>query len=76
MARLSVSLSEPNDNWLKSQISDHNEFTNKSDLINDLIRQARRSEAVNAKLKQAEESGFVDQSKDDMLAEFKARINK
>lgn len=43
MARQSISFTEPNDNWLKSQI-DNKEYTSKSELVNDLIRQARNQQ--------------------------------
>jgi antitoxin ParD1/3/4 len=43
MARQSISLTEPNDKWLKSQI-DSKEYTSKSELVNDLIRQARHQQ--------------------------------
>jgi antitoxin ParD1/3/4 len=44
MARQSISLTEPNDEWLKSQI-DSKEYTSKSELVNDLIRQARQQQS-------------------------------
>ena len=40
MGRQSISFTEPNDNWLKSQVTS-NEYASKSELVNDLIRQAR-----------------------------------
>lgn len=43
MPRQSISLTDPNAEWLKSQI-DNKEFTSVTDVINDLIRQARRKE--------------------------------
>lgn len=42
MARQSISFTEPNDEWLKTQI-DGKEYSSKSELINDLIRQARKT---------------------------------
>ena len=56
MARQSISLTEPNDNWLKQKVSSK-EYTSKSELINDLIRQARnqqqRIDWIKAKLEKA-----------------------
>lgn len=49
---------------------------NKSELINDLIRRARRAEFINQKLSKAEKSNFVLQSPDEILAEFKAGLIK
>jgi len=40
MARQSISLTEPNDLWLKSQVNSK-EYSSKRELVNDLIRQAR-----------------------------------
>jgi antitoxin ParD1/3/4 len=77
MARQSISLTEPNDAWLKAQIS-NNEYASKSELVNDLIRQARGAQAkidwLAAKLEKAEKSGFTNKSKAEILAEFKAEI--
>lgn len=50
------------------------DYINKSELVNDLIRRARRAEAINGKLANSEKSGFSDQSADQMLAEFKSSI--
>ena len=44
MTRQSISFTEPNDNWLKSQI-DSSEYSSKSELVNDLIRQARQQQS-------------------------------
>ena len=41
MARQSISFTQPNDEWLKSQV-DNQEYSSKSELVNDLIRQARK----------------------------------
>jgi len=43
MPRQSISLTEPNAEWIKSQIKSK-EYTSMSDAVNDLIRQARRQE--------------------------------
>ena len=74
MPRQSVTLTKNNDAWLKSHVEQIQDYTNKSELINDLIRSARRAEAINQKLELAEKSGFVKQSAEDMLAEFKAEL--
>jgi len=78
MARQSISLTEPNDEWLKSQV-DSKEYSSKSELVNDLIRQARKQQAliegIRKKLDLAEENGFTNESKDQILKESKARLN-
>ena len=78
MARQSISLTKPNDEWLKSQVS-NNEYSSKSELINDLIRQARKQQVeidwIRAKLERADNSGFSDETKEEILAQSKALIN-
>lgn len=69
MARQSISFTPPNDAWLKAQVESE-EFTSKSDVVNDLIRKAREIERIRAKLVAAEQSGFSDKSPEEMLASF------
>ncbi|HAU93007.1 MAG TPA: CopG family transcriptional regulator [Alteromonas sp.] len=76
MPRQSITLTEKNDEWLKSQVEETRDYANKSELVNDLIRRARRAEAINQKLESAENSGFVDQTPEDMLKEFKADLKR
>ena len=80
MKRQSISFSEPNDEWLKAQI-DSQEFASKSEVVNDLIRQARRKqqqdEWVRAQLIKGEQSGFIkvtDETSYEILAESKAKL--
>ena len=74
MARHSISFTEPNDEWLKSQV-ENKEYTSKSELVNDLIRQARKQQRqvdwISSKLRRSEESGFTNESKEQILAESK-----
>ena len=70
MPRQSISFTPPNDAWLKAQV-DSQEFTSKSEVINDLIRKAREIEAIRARLMMAEQSGFTPQSRAEMLDEIK-----
>ncbi|MDO8967028.1 MAG: type II toxin-antitoxin system ParD family antitoxin [Algoriphagus sp.] len=78
MARQSISLTPPNDKWLKSQV-DNQEYSSKSELVNDLIRQARKQQAeidwLRTKLERAETSGFTSDTKEQILAEAKAAVN-
>jgi len=59
MAGQSISLSRPNDEWLKAQV-ENEEYSGKSELINDLIRQTRRQQEeidwILAKLIKSEEN--------------------
>ena len=75
MPRQSISLTLPNDAWLKAQVESE-EFTSKSEVVNDLIRKAREIEAIRARLMMAEQSGFTTQSRADILAEIKAEARR
>jgi len=76
MARQSISFTKPNDDWLKAQV-ESNEYSSKSALINDLIRQARNQQAqidwIRVKLKKAELSGFTSDSQEEILKQAKSR---
>ncbi len=78
MARQSISFTEPNDEWLKAQLS-NKEYSSKSELVNDLIRQARQQQVqidwIRAKLDLAENNGFTDDSKDQILNISKSLLN-
>jgi antitoxin ParD1/3/4 len=78
MRRQSISLSEPNDEWLKSQV-ENKEYSSKSELINDLIRQARNQQItinlVRKKIEEAELSGFTNDSKAEILKQAKHKFN-
>ena len=78
MARQSISFTKPNDEWLKAQV-ENDEYSSKSELVNDLIRQARKQQAqidwVRAKLERAEQSGFTDDTKEQILAQSKSSLN-
>jgi antitoxin ParD1/3/4 len=78
MARQSISFTKPNDEWLKEQIANE-EYTSKSELINDLIRQARKQQVkvdwIRAKLDSAESSGFTDETKEQILKQSKILLN-
>ena len=78
MARQSISLTKPNDEWLKSQV-DNQEYSSKSELVNDLIRQARNKQAqidwISAKLEKAEKDGFTEEGKQQILEQSKALLN-
>ena len=78
MARQSISFTKPNDEWLKAQV-EKDEYSSKSELVNDLVRQARKQQAqidwIRAKLERSERSGFTDDSKDQILKQSKSLLN-
>jgi antitoxin ParD1/3/4 len=78
MARQSISFTQPNDEWLKSQI-DSKEYSSKSELVNDLIRQARKQQRkidwIRTKLEKSESNGFTNESKEQILATSKSLLD-
>ena len=78
MARQSISFTKPNDEWLKAQV-DNDEYSSKSELVNDLIRQARKQQAqidwIQAKFDKSESSGFTKDTKDQILNQSKSLLN-
>lgn len=78
MARQSISFTKPNDEWLKAQL-DNQEYSSKSEVINDLIRQARKQQVqidwIRAKLDKSERSGFTDNTKEQILKQSKSLLN-
>src|SRR5690554_6068672 len=79
MRRQSISFTEPNDEWLKSQIA-NKEYSSKSELVNDLIRQARNQQReidwIRLKLEKAEQSGFTKDSRAQILKQSKDLLNE
>ena len=78
MARQSISFTKPNDEWLKMQV-DNKEYTSKSEVVNDLIRQARKQQVqidwLRAKLEKSESSGFTNETKEQILKQSKSLLN-
>ena len=72
MTRQSISLTEPNDAWLKAQV-ESKRYSSKSELVNDLIRQARQQQIeidwIANKLNRPKASGFTNATKVNILAE-------
>ncbi|NJX16891.1 CopG family transcriptional regulator [Salinimicrobium sp. CDJ15-81-2] len=77
MTRQSISLTEPNDEWLKEQLRQE-EYSSKSELINDLIRKEREKqkeiEWLRMKLIEGEKSGFTNLSAEEILAQSKDQL--
>ncbi|GAC18160.1 ribbon-helix-helix domain-containing protein [Paraglaciecola arctica] len=76
MPRPSISLTDKNDEWLREHVNERGEYSNKSELVNDLIRRARRDEFINNKLENAEKTGFTTQSLTEILSEIKSGIRR
>jgi len=76
MPRRSISLTDKNDKWLHMQVNDRGEYSNKSELVNDLIRRARKAQSINNKLEDAEKTGFNAQSPAEILSEIKSEIRR
>ena len=78
MGRQSISFTQPNDEWLKIQV-DNREYSSKSEVVNDLIRQARKQQVqidwIRAKLEKSEKSGFTDETKEQILIQSKSLLN-
>jgi len=70
MTRASISITPPNDAWIKSQI-DSEEFSSRSEVVNDLIRKARKAqdeiELIRAKLIAGEKSGASARTPNDII---------
>jgi antitoxin ParD1/3/4 len=79
MIRQSISVTSPNDEWLKAQVESE-EYTSKSEVINDLIRKARRQEGeieyIRTKLLKAEKSGFTDKTATEILTSQKEEAHQ
>ncbi len=78
MNRQSITFTQPNDDWLKEMVKNE-EYSSKSELVNDLIRQARKQQIqinwINRKLERAEKRGFTKLNKDEILKESKSKLN-
>lgn len=76
MARQSISLNEPNDLWLQQQVHTK-EYSSKSEVINDLIRQERfrqqQLDDLRTRLILAEQSGYTKENKNEILLAAKSQ---
>lgn len=70
MTRASISITPPNDAWIRSQI-DSEEFSSRSEVVNDLIRKARKEqdqiELIRAELIAGEKSGTSSRTPNDII---------
>ncbi len=78
MPRQSISFSKPNDEWLKAQVG-NKEYSSKSELVNDLIRQARKQQIqvdwIRTKLDKSESSEFTNDTKEQILKQSKSMLD-
>ncbi|WP_026941653.1 ribbon-helix-helix domain-containing protein [Hellea balneolensis] len=83
MTRASISLTEPNDDWIQAQI-ESKEFSSRSEVVNDVLRKAREQcrerDYIRAKLIASEQSvskdGWDERSKEDILESFKEKARQ
>lgn len=74
MARQTLNIHEPNDLWL-NKIVETKEYSSKSELVNDLIRQARKQwqdDFIRRKIELAEQSGFSTKTQAEILEKAKS----
>ncbi len=80
MSRQSISFTDPNTRWLKLKVEVEQEYKSNSEVVNDLIRQARNreaeNEAIRAALIKGEKSGISDRTPDDIVDAVVARKRK
>lgn len=78
MTRQSISFTKPNNEWLEAQL-ESKEYTSKIEFVKDLIRQARNQQVqidwIQAKLEKAENNGFTDDTKEQILKQSKSLLN-
>lgn len=78
MNRQSITFTRPNDEWMKTQLAKE-EYSSKSELVNDLIRQARQQQVqvdwIRLKLEKSEKRGFTSDSKEQILKQSKSLLN-
>ncbi len=78
MIRQSISVTEPNDAWLNSLVESE-EYSSKSEIVNDLIRRARsrhqaQIEKIRAELIKGEQSGICTQTPEEIREEIKKEL--
>lgn len=73
MGGQSISFTPPIDEWLKLQVKSQ-EFTSKSDVVNDLIRKIREIEYIRNRLIKAEKNGFTTATPEENLQEAKGLV--
>lgn len=79
IVKTTLSLTDLDRQWMDEIIA-LGEYVSSSEYVRNLIRRDKEHrtelEAIRAKLIRAEQSGFIDQSRADMLAEFKDELRR
>ncbi|MCC5906684.1 MAG: hypothetical protein JJU13_10775 [Balneolaceae bacterium] len=79
MKRQSISFTKPNNDWLQAQVASE-EYSSKSELVNDLIRKERKRqdevEWIRSRLIEAERKGFTEEGRDEILRESKNQLQE
>ena len=83
MVKKSITVTDQQDHWIKAQI-EKGHYGNESEVVRELIRErqlrelesAREIEVIRAKLIEAEQSGFTDQSPDEILQDIKNGLGR
>ena len=79
MIKKSISVTEQQNAWIQSQLAS-GQFASDSEVIRAAIRMKQREqdelEYLKGRLEAARRSGIVDQSPEEMLAEFKAELKR
>ncbi|MFT4929962.1 MAG: antitoxin ParD1/3/4 [Phenylobacterium sp.] len=70
MPTQNILFTSPNDEWLEAQV-DNEKYTNRSEIVNALIQKARETDSIRMHLIQAEQSGFTQQTRAQILTEIK-----
>jgi len=77
MATMNISLPQQMKDWVEAQTKD-GKYANSSDYVRDLIRKdeesAERKAAMEAKIRDAHESGFSDKSIKQMVSDVRKRV--
>ncbi|MCC6924001.1 MAG: hypothetical protein IT525_13240 [Nitrosomonas sp.] len=75
MTKQSVNVTPPNDDWLNAKVASK-EYSNKTDIINDLIRREREREEKFKTLKAAIEKGLAGDIGEDNVLDIMQRVEK
>ncbi|HNO76201.1 MAG TPA: type II toxin-antitoxin system ParD family antitoxin [Nitrosomonas mobilis] len=75
MTKQSVNFTSPNDDWLNAKVASK-EYSNKTDVINDLIRREREREEKFQALKAAIEEGLASGISENSVPDIMKRVEK
>lgn len=76
MSRQSISLTNPNSEWLNKKVNVEHEYRSNSEAVNDLICKAREIEAIRARLIHAEQSRFTEMTCEEIRAEIREELRR